>query len=315
MTFLEGGTRDIRLPGDRLRELLARPEILRVPGAHNAFAGLLAQQAGFEALYISGGATTMAMGLPDLGVMTLEELCFHVRMVKRATDLPLVVDGDVGYGGTLNAMRTVKELEQAGAAAVHIEDQLLPKKCGHLSDKRLVPMEEAVAKIAAARKASDHLVIIARTDAAGVDGLDAAIDRANAYREAGADLTFPDGLPTAKDFRAFARAVPGPKMCNMAEFGRTPQMSGEEFQELGYDLVIWPATSMRVAGHAMRDLYAHMKANDGTKGFEDRMLSRVEGYEIIGYHDFEALDSSVAQSLVPEHTGDDPQNQKRFAGE
>ena len=104
-------------------------------------------------------------------------------------------------------------------------------------------------------------------------------------------------------------------MCNMAEFGRTPQMSGEEFQELGYDLVIWPATSMRVAGHAMRDLYAHMKANDGTKGFEDRMLSRVEGYEIIGYHDFEALDSSVAQSLVPEHTGDDPQNQKRFAGE
>ncbi|MBO6520346.1 MAG: methylisocitrate lyase [Rhodospirillales bacterium] len=315
MTWLEGPTRNDKPAGARLRELLERDEILRVPGSHNPFAALIAQREGFETLYISGGAVTTSLGLPDLGVMMLDELCFITRMVARATDLPLIVDGDVGYGGTLNAMRTVRELEQAGAGAVHIEDQLLPKKCGHLNDKRLVPAEEAAAKIAAAKKAARDLVIIARTDAAGVEGLDAAIKRANLYTEAGADVVFPDGLASEAEFRKFAQETTGYRMANMTEFGRTPHFSGQQFQDFGYDIVIWPATSMRVEGFALRDLYKHIRENDGTAGFEDRMMTRVESYEVIGYHDFEALDESVAQSVTPSFTGDDTSNSKRMAGE
>ncbi len=309
-TWLEGKTRNPRPAGERLRELLARQEILRVPGAHNPLAARLAARQGFDALYISGGAVTMSLGLPDLGVMGLDELCFITKMVSRATDLPLIVDGDVGYGGTLNAMRTVRELEAAGAAAVHIEDQLLPKKCGHLNDKRLVPAEEAAAKIAAAKKASSHLVVIARTDAAGVEGLDAAIRRSQLYKEAGADVSFPDGLKSEAEFRRYSAEVPGPCMANMTEFGRTPHFTGKQFQDFGYSIVIWPATSARVAGYAMRDLYKHIADNDGTAGFEDRMLTRAEGYEIIGYHDFEALDVSVARSVAPSFTGEDITEQR-----
>lgn len=314
MTWLEGPTRNDKSAGQRLRALLERGEILRVPGTHNPLAARLAMREGFETLYISGGAVTSSLGLPDLGVMMLDELCFITKMVSNATDLPLIVDGDVGYGGTLNAMRTVRELEQAGAAAVHIEDQLLPKKCGHLNDKRLVPTEEAAAKIAAAKKASRDLVVIARTDAAGVEGLDGAIQRANAYKDAGADVVFPDGLASEAEFREFAAKTTGLRMANMTEFGRTPHFSGQQFQDFGYHIVIWPATSMRVAGYAMRDLYKHIRENDGTAGFEDRMLSRVESYEIIGYHDFEALDESVATSIAPGFTGEDT-TAKKMAGE
>ena len=306
MTWLEGNSCNPKPAGERLREFLARPEILRSPGAHNAMAGLLAKEQGFEALYISGGGVTTTLGLPDLGIMSLQELCFIVRQVFRATDLPLIVDGDVGYGGTLNAMRTVQDLEQAGAAAVHIEDQMLPKKCGHLNDKRLVSIDEASAKIAAAKKAASHLVIIARTDAAAVEGIDGAVERAQAYKQAGAEMTFPDGLTSEEEFRHFADVVPGLKMANMTEFGRTPHFTAEQFQDFGYDIVIWPATSMRVSGYALRDLYSHIKSEDGTAGFEDRMLTRAESYALIGYHDIEALDSSVAKSLVPAATGDNP---------
>ena len=301
MTWLEGNARDKRPAGDRLRDLLARGEILRVPGAHNAFAGQIARQTGFEALYISGGAVTASMGLPDLGILTLEELCGVVRSVSRTTDLPLIVDGDTGYGGVLNAMRVVKELEMAGAGAVHIEDQMLPKKCGHLNDKRLVEPEEAAMKIAAAKKASSHLVVIARTDAAGVEGLEGAIKRANLYREAGADVTFPDGLPSAEAHVEFAKKVPGLKMANMTEYGRTPFFTGKQFQDMGFNIVIWPATSMRAAAKLFRDLYTHIREHDGTEGFMDRVMSRADQYDTLGYYDYEALDASVAKSVVPEY--------------
>ena len=181
MTWLEGNGRDTPPAGERLQALIDRPEILGVPGAHNGLAGMLAKEAGFEALYISGGAVTATLGLPDLGVMTIEELCFITRQVSRSTDLPLIVDGDTGYGEVLNVMRTVKELEHAGAGAVHIEDQVVAKKCGHLNDKRLIPPEDAAAKISAAVKGRSDLRIIARTDAAAVEGLRGAIARANLY--------------------------------------------------------------------------------------------------------------------------------------
>ena len=305
MTWLEGKTHSSVRPGSRLREHLEKPYILQVPGAHNALAGLLAKNAGFEALYISGAGLTLAMGLPDLGIMGLDELSSVTKTVSRATDLPLIVDGDVGYGGALNAMRTVQELENSGAAAVHIEDQQLPKKCGHLNDKLLIPASDAAAKIKAAKKAASDLVIIARTDAAGVEGLEKAIERSKIYKDAGADVIFPDALASADEFRRFADEVPGWKMANMTEFGRTPHFTATQFQQMGFDIVIWPATSARVEAFACRDLYNFIRDTEGTAGFEDRMLTREELYSTIRYHDFESLDASVAQSIVPQHTGDD----------
>jgi len=304
MTWLEGNGADLEPAGIRLKKLIERPGILGVPGAHNGLAGMLAKEAGFEALYISGGAVTATMGLPDLGVMTLEELCFVTRMVSRSTDLPLIVDGDTGYGEALNAMRVVKELERAGAGAVHIEDQVLPKKCGHLNDKRLITPEDAAAKIGAAVKARSHLRIIARTDAAAVEGLEGAISRARLYVEAGADVVFPDALASEEDFRTFADAVPGPKMANMTEFGRTPYFTDKQYQDMGYDIVIWPATSMRVAAGAMQELYAHIRDHGGAEALIDKMPSRAELYETIGYYDYEALDEGIAKSVVPETPGE-----------
>ena len=304
MTWLEGNGRDTPPAGERLQALIDRPEILGVPGAHNGLAGMLAKEAGFEALYISGGAVTATLGLPDLGVMTIEELCFITRQVSRSTDLPLIVDGDTGYGEVLNVMRTVKELEHAGAGAVHIEDQVVAKKCGHLNDKRLIPPEDAAAKISAAVKGRSHLRIIARTDAAAVEGLEGAIARANLYKEAGADVVFPDALPSEVDFRTFADSVPGPKMANMTEFGRTPYFTAEQFQDMDYDIVIWPATSMRVAAGAMQELYAHIRDHGGAEALIDKMPSRAELYETIGYYDYEALDEGIAKSVVPETPGE-----------
>ena len=304
MTWLEGKAGAAKPAGDRLRELIKKPEILGVPGTHNGLAGMLAKEAGCEALYISGGAVTATLGLPDLGILTLEELCFITRMVSRSTGLPLIVDGDTGYGEVLNVMRTVKELEHVGAGAVHIEDQVVAKKCGHLNDKRLIPPEDAAAKISAAVKGRSHLRIIARTDAAAVEGLEGAIARANLYKEAGADVVFPDALPSEVDFRTFADSVPGPKMANMTEFGRTPYFTAEQFQDMGYDIVIWPATSMRVAAGAMQELYAHIRDHGGAEALIDKMPSRAELYETIGYYDYEALDEGIAKSVVPETPGE-----------
>ncbi len=304
MTWLEGNGGDTPPAGERLQALIDRLEILGVPGAHNGLAGMLAKEAGFEALYISGGAVTATLGLPDLGVMTLEEICFITRQVSRSTDLPLIVDGDTGYGEVLNVMRTVKELEHAGAGAVHIEDQVVAKKCGHLNDKRLIPPEDAAAKIAAAVKGRSHLQIIARTDAAAVEGLEGAISRARLYVEAGADVVFPDALASEEDFRAFADAVPGPKMANMTEFGRTPYFTAGQFQDMGYAVVIWPATSMRVAAGAMQELYAHIRDHGGIEALIDKMPTRAELYETIGYYDYEALDEGIAKSVVPETPGE-----------
>ena len=303
MTWLEGNGRDARPAGERLQELLARPGILGVPGAHNGLAGMLAKDAGFECLYISGGAVTATLGLPDLGILTLEELTFITRMVSRSTDLPLIVDGDTGYGGALNAMRLVKELERAGAGAVHIEDQMLPKKCGHLNDKRLVSPEDAAAKINAACRARTHLRIIARTDAAAVEGLAGAIARGKIYKEAGADVVFPDGLASEDEFRAFAKAVPGPKMANMTEFGKTPYFTAKQFEDFGYKIVIWPATSMRVAAGAMAELYRHLKQHGSAEALLNKMPSRAELYDTIGYYDYEALDKGISRSVVPKTPG------------
>jgi methylisocitrate lyase len=299
MTWLVESDRDPTPAGDRLARLWARPAILTVPGAHSPLAALLARQAGFEALYLSGAALSASLGLPDLGLLALAELVSSARAVSRASGLPLIVDGDTGYGEALNVVRLVRELEDAGAAAVQVEDQVLPKKCGHLSGKRLVPPEEMAAKVAAAVRASRAIRIIARTDAVETEGLDGAVARARRYREAGAHAIFADALRSEDEFRSFARAVPGPLLANMTEFGQSPLLDATTLHRLGYAMVIWPASSLRVAARAMSELYAELAKLGTQSRLLPRMQTRAELYDLIGYHEYEALDGRIATSVLP----------------
>ncbi|GAJ30451.1 methylisocitrate lyase [Acidomonas methanolica] len=292
------------LPGEtaglRFRRLLERPGILRLPGAHNGQAALQARDAGFEALYLSGAAMTASMGLPDLGIITVDQVAFFISQIVNAAGLPLLVDGDTGYGEALNVMNMVRVFETAGAGAVHLEDQILPKKCGHLNDKKLVTPEEMARKVAAASRAARDMVIVARTDAAGSEGFDAAVARARLYREAGADAIFPEALTDAEMFRAFARALPGvPLLANMTEFGRTPFFTASEFEEMGYRMIIWPVSSLRVANFAQAELYRTLRETGSTKAMLDRMQTRAELYATLRYHEYEALDSHIVATVLP----------------
>jgi methylisocitrate lyase len=298
LTFLAAEARSSRAAGDRFRDLLSEPGILRIPGAYNGLAALQARRAGFKALYLSGAAVSASMGLPDLGIITKDDVCFFVRQISRATDLPVVVDGDTGFGGVLNAMDAVRSFEEAGAAAVQIEDQELPKKCGHLNDKNLVSADEMGAKIAAASRARRHLYIIARTDAAASEGLEAAIARAQRYVEAGADAIFPEALTNQEMFREFAKRVKVPLLANMTEFGKTPYLSAGEFEALGYKMVIWPVSTLRIAAKAQEQFYNQLRSEDRADAMLERMQTRAELYDLIGYSDHEALDASLKRTLI-----------------
>jgi len=300
MPYLVGADLPSEPAGLRFQSLLDRPNILQIPGAHNGMAALQAKAAGFEALYLSGAATTASMGMPDLGVITVDEVGFFIRQVVRASGLPVLVDGDTGYGEALNVMHMVRSFEDAGAAAVHIEDQLLPKKCGHLNDKKLADPRDMAAKVAAAVKARRHLFVIARTDAAASEGIDGAVARAELYLKAGADAIFPEALTSAEMFRAFAKALPGvPLLANMTEFGRTPFFTADEFEAMGYRMVIWPVSSLRVANKAQERLYAAIRRDGGTRSVIDAMQTRAELYAAVGYHEYEALDASIVETIIP----------------
>ncbi len=287
--------------GQRFRALLERGGILQMPGAHNGLAALQAKEVGFEALYLSGAAMTASMGLPDLGIITVDEVAFFIRQIARTSGLPVLVDGDTGYGEALNVMHMVRVFEEAGAGAVHIEDQLLPKKCGHLNDKKLADPHDMAAKVAAAARARRHLFLIARTDAAASEGMDGAVARAELYLRAGADAIFPEALTSAEMFREFAARMKGaPLLANMTEFGRTPFFTAREFADMGYRMVIWPVSSLRVAAKAQAELYAAIRRDGGTQGMLERMQTRAELYAAIGYQDYEALDASIVTTIVPE---------------
>ena len=300
MTYLVADELPAEPAGVRFRRLIERGGILQMPGTHNGQAALQARAAGFEALYLSGGAMSASMGLPDLGVITVDEVCFFVRQVSRAAQLPVLVDGDTGYGEALNVMHMVRSFEDAGAAAVHLEDQLLPKKCGHLNDKKLADANDMAAKVAAARKARRHLYIVARTDAAASEGMDGAVARAKLYLQAGADAIFPEAMTSADMFREFARRVQAPLLANMTEFGRTPFFTAAEFEAMGYKMVIWPVSSLRVANKAQEELFAAIRRDGGTHNMIERMQTRAELYATIGYSDYEALDASIVTTVVPE---------------
>ncbi|MEI6281530.1 MAG: methylisocitrate lyase [Alphaproteobacteria bacterium] len=299
MTYLTAADQPSISAGQRFRDLLKRPGILGLPGAHNGLAAAQAKHAGFDAIYLSGAAMTASMGLPDLGIITVDEVTFFIRQAARSSGLPLLVDGDTGYGEALNVMHMVRAFEDAGAGAVHIEDQLLPKKCGHLNDKKLADPQDMAAKIAAARKARRDLVIIARTDAAASEGIDGAVARAKLYLQAGADAIFPEALTTEAMFREFASRVDAPLLANMTEFGRTPFFTASEFEAMGFKMVIWPVTSLRVSAKAVGELYAAIKRDGGAQSMVDRMQTRAELYETIGYSDYEALDQSIITTILP----------------
>ncbi|MGQ5720711.1 methylisocitrate lyase [Pseudochrobactrum asaccharolyticum] len=300
MPYLSASDLPTKSAGERFRQLMSKPGIVQLPGAHNGMAAIQARNAGFEGLYLSGAAMTASMGLPDLGIITVDEVAFFIRQIARSSGLPLVVDGDTGYGEALNVMHMVRTFEDAGAAAVHIEDQLLPKKCGHLNDKKLATADDMAAKVAAAAKARRHLYLIARTDAAASEGLDGAVARAKMYMDAGADAIFPEALNTAEMFREFAKRMPGvPLLANMTEFGRTPFFTAQEFEEMGYKMVIWPVSSLRVANKAQEKLYATLKRDASTKAMVDEMQTRAELYDTIGLHHYEELDRTIIKTIVP----------------
>ncbi|MGI4943163.1 MAG: methylisocitrate lyase [Janthinobacterium lividum] len=300
MTYLVAADLPTEPAGHRFRKMVEAGGILQIPGTHNGMAALQARAAGFAASYLSGAAMTASMGLPDLGMITVDEVCFFIRQVVRASGLPVLVDGDTGYGEALNVMAMVRSFEDAGAAAVHIEDQILPKKCGHLNDKKLADAHDMANKIAAARKARRHLYLMARTDAAASEGMDGAVARAKLYVEAGADAIFPEALHDAEMFREFARRMPGvPLLANMTEFGRTPFFTAAEFEAMGYRMVIWPVSSLRVANKAQEELYAAISRDGGTQKVIDRMQTRAELYATIDYAGYEALDQSIIGTVVP----------------
>ncbi len=284
---------------EAFRRLLARDEILQLPGAYNGLSALQAKVAGFEALYLSGAAMSASMGLPDLGIITIDDVCFFIRQIVQASSLPLLVDGDTGFGEVLNVMNMVRRFEDSGAAAVQIEDQTLPKKCGHLNDKRLAPATEMAARIAAAVKARRQLYIVARTDAVASEGLESAIARAKTYVDAGADAIFPEALTSPEMLKAFAEQIKVPLLANMTEFGRTPSLSASELQTLGYKMVIWPVSALRVAAKAHGLLYEALRRDGQAQGMLGAMQTRAELYETIRYFEYEALDASIAKSVTP----------------
>ena len=281
----------------RLRELLSRKEILMAPGAHDALTARIAEMCDFEAIYMTGAGTVNAqLGMPDHSIITLTEMVQSAARIARATSLPIVSDADTGYGGVLNVMRTVQEFQLAGVSGIHIEDQVMPKRCGHVEGKEVIPMEEMMGKIRAARHArtDPDFLIIARVDARAPLGFDEAVRRGKAYLEAGADMIFPEALESEEEFRAYAREVRAPLLANMTEYGKTPYLTAAQFQEMGYRMVIYPVSAMRVVIKAISELFTEIRSRGTQKRFLERMFTRDQLYELIDYREMLDLEKQFA---------------------
>jgi len=269
----------------KLRKLIAHGTVT-MPGAFNALCARLIEREGFDAIYLSGAVLANSVGgVPDVGIMTLTEAQDHAGHAAAVTSCPILADADTGYGGPENAARTVRVLEAAGVSGIHLEDQEFPKRCGHLEGKRLVPVEEMCAKIAAAAaaKSSPDFLLLARTDARGVDGYDEAVRRAHLYLEAGADGIFPEALRDRAEFERFAADVDTVLLANMTEFGKTPLLSVDDFAEMGYKIVIFPVTLQRVAMHAVRESLRVLSRERSQKALLQRMQTRADLYELLEY--------------------------------
>ena len=280
----------------RLRELLDTQTVV-LPGAFNALTAMQIERAGFQALYVSGAGLSATRGLPDIGLLSLTEVVSDAATITKAVTIPAIVDADTGFGPPLAVVRAMNEFEQAGLAGMQIEDQDLPKKCGHLPGKRLVSTSEMVSKIRAASDArrDPDFLIVARTDARAVEGMEAAVRRARTYIDAGADAIFPEALESADEFRAFARQLAkeggkAPLAANMTEFGKTPYLSVSEFEDLGYRLVLFPVTALRMATKAIERMLFELRNRGSQRGLLDQMHTRQQLYDLLRYEEYEQRD-------------------------
>jgi methylisocitrate lyase len=282
----------IPTPGKRFRDALKRTPLL-IPGVFNALTARLAERAGFRAAYQSGAALSASLAaVPDVGLVTQTEFAEQGRYLASAVSIPVISDADTGFGEALAVERTVALFESAGLAGLHLEDQQMPKRCGHLSGKTLVSTAEMVSKLkaAVAARRDPSFVIIARTDGRASEGLEAAIERAQAYAEAGADMIFPEALESPDEFGRFASAINVPLLANMTEFGKSPLLSAPELSQLGFAAVLFPVTMLRVAAKAVEEALAQLACDGSQKGFVDRMQTRAELYDLLDYTGFEARD-------------------------
>lgn len=279
-----------------LRQALADENITTLPGAFNPLTARLIQDiGGFGGVYISGAVLANDLGLPDIGLTTLTEVAQRAGQIARVTDLPVLVDADTGFGEPMSAARTIAALEDAGLAGCHLEDQVNPKRCGHLDGKEVVETDVMVRRITAAvnERRDENFVICARTDAAGIHGIDEAIERAKAYADAGADLIFTEALYSPADFEKFRAAVDTPLLANMTEFGKTELLSAQQLQDLGYNAVIWPVSTFRVAMGATEDFLRDMADTGLQAEWLERMQHRSRLYELVRYDEYNAFDNSV----------------------
>jgi methylisocitrate lyase len=280
-------------PGRRLRDAWSVQPIA-IPGAFNPLVGRIAECMGFKAAYLSGAALSASAGVPDVGLLSLTEFVEAGRALASATTLPILCDADTGFGEALNVERTVKQFEAAGVAGIHLEDQHLPKRCGHLSGKSLISAQEMAAKIraAVAARRDPDFVILTRTDARGVTGFDDAVARANLYLEAGADGIFPEALESADEFAAFAKAVQAPLLANMTEFGKSPPLDFKVLAAMGYRMVLYPVTALRAALRAVQETFTDILNKGHQRDRLPFMMTRAELYDLLGYENYEARDKS-----------------------
>jgi methylisocitrate lyase len=281
---------DRRSAGARLRAAVAEERPLQVVGTINAYSALLAERAGFKAIYLSGaGVANTSFGLPDLGITSLNDVCEDVRRITSATELPLLVDADTGWGAAFNISRTISDLTRSGAAGCHLEDQVQAKRCGHRPGKALVTPDEMADRIKAGvdGRTDDQFVIMARTDAHAVEGQQAAIERAQRYVEAGADMIFAEALATLDEYRQFTSAVKVPVLANITEFGKTPLFTIADLERVNVGLVLYPLSAFRAMARAAETVYGAIRRDGTQKNVVDRMQTRTELYDVLGYHDYE----------------------------
>lgn len=278
-----------------LRELLAKPGIIRAPGAYDAWSARLVEKAEFPAVYMTGyGLSASLIGRPDIGLLSMTEMAAQGKNIAAAVNVPVIADGDNGYGGLLNVVRTVREYEYAGLAAIQLEDQVMPKRCGHMEGKQVIPKEEMAAKIRAAcyARQNPETVIIARTDARAVISFDEAIERAKLYDEAGADVLFVEAPQSIEELKKIAETIKKPLLANMVEHGKTPMLTGEELMQLGFKIVIYPVSALYTVTKALMELLESIKANDTTKQHKNHMVEFPEFNEMIGLSEIRTLEHS-----------------------
>lgn len=277
-----------------LRKLLKGKKVIPAPGVFNPAVAILAQEEGFKCAYFSGAGFANQLGLPDIGVTTLSEVARGVEQITSVTDIPLIVDVDTGFGEVANVARTVSQMEKVGAAAIQIEDQVMPKRCGHLSGKEVIATEDMIKKIATAKNARrSDIIIIARTDAPSVEGINSAIERAKEYLEAGADVIFPEALESRSDFKRFSKQISAPLLANMTEFGKSPYLSVSEFESMGYKIVIFPVTAFRAAMKSVQNTFRELSSMGTQKRLLGKMITRDDFNRMIHYQYYEDLDKKA----------------------